>query len=86
MWIWKSSGKFCISQLQRLFAHTRLTLSFLSLRVALLGNPQGNADEQTPIVLVRHDVGRRDEILKGALDDEVARKKRAKRGVGFKQK
>ena len=54
--------------------------------VALLGNPQGNADEQTPIVLVRHDVGRRDEILKGALDDEVARKKRAKRGVGFKQK
>ena len=56
------------------------------LRVALLGNPQGNGEEQTPIVLIRHDPERRAEILAAAEEDERERRARAKRGVKYRQR
>ena len=56
------------------------------LRVALLGNPQGNGEEQTPIALIRHDPERRAEILAAAEEDERERRARAKRGVKYRQR
>ena len=56
------------------------------LRVALLGNPQGNGEEQTPIVLIRHDPERRAEILAAAEEDERERRARARRGVKYRQR
>ncbi len=55
-------------------------------RVALLGNPQGNAAEQTPLVIVRCDPNRRYEILQSAKIDEQERKRRERKGVKYKQK
>jgi hypothetical protein len=56
------------------------------LRVALLRNPQGNGDQQTPLVLVRHDPDRRDVIVQAGRADERARKERRRRGVKYAQK
>ena len=58
------------------------------LRMALLRNPAGNADQQTPLVLIRHDPARRSELLAAAAEDEKNRKERARRkgGIAFVQK
>lgn len=56
------------------------------LRMALLRNPAGNADQQTPLVLIRHDPAKRSELLTAAAADEKARKKREREGVAFVQK
>ena len=56
------------------------------LRVALLRNPAGNADQQTPLVLIRHDPARRSELLAAAAADERSRKERQRKGVAFVQK
>ena len=55
-------------------------------RVALLRNPQGNGDQQTPLVLVRHDPDRRDAIVEAGRADERARKERRRKGVKYAQK
>lgn len=54
--------------------------------MALLRNPAGNADQQTPLVLIRHDPAKRSELLTAAAADEKARKKREREGVAFVQK
>jgi len=56
------------------------------VRVALLRNPQGNGDQQTPLVLVRHDPDRRDAIVEAGRADERERKERRRRGVKYAQK
>ena len=56
------------------------------LRMALLRNPAGNADQQTPLVLIRHDPSRRAELLAAAAADERARKEKVKKGLKFVQK
>ena len=53
---------------------------------ALLRNPAGNADQQTPLVLIRHDPARRAQLVAAAAADEKARKERERNGVAFVQK
>ena len=50
------------------------------LRAALLGNPQGNGDEQTPVVVVRQDPRRVRETLDAAEKEERERRRRVKAG------
>ena len=50
------------------------------LRAALLGNPQGNGDEQTPVVVVRQDPRRVHETLDAAEKEERERRRRVKAG------
>ena len=50
------------------------------LDVALMGNPAGNDDQQTPLVLIRCDAKRRDAIVEEGREDERRRRDAAKRG------
>ena len=56
------------------------------LRLALLRNPAGNGDQQTPLVLIRCDKTRRGEAVAAGQADERERRHRIKNGFKFVQK